>query len=93
MQLETCFITRSLAARGAASVCADVQAPRAAHGASSLQSKRRLQTERRYLYSCPASASQDLGPPEAQKDLVHLSLSPATAHHLALHCSQVLAAR
>lgn len=29
MQLETCFITRSLAAQGAASVCADVQPPRA----------------------------------------------------------------
>jgi len=66
MQLETCSVTRSLAAQGVASVCADVQPPWTGTWCLFIAAPNpsaNRDTEMRFLYSCPGSASQDVDSP------------------------------
>lgn len=91
MQLETCFITRSLAAWGVASVCADVQPSWTGTWLLFIIVQKPFANREEIFVFLPwLSLSGGIGPPETPMDLIHFSLSPMTDHHLTLWRCQTL---
>lgn len=91
MQLETWFITRSLAAWGVASVCADVQPSWTGTWCFFIIVQKPFANREEIFVFLPwLSLSGGIGPPETQTNLVLFSLSPTTDHYLTLRRCQTL---
>lgn len=74
MQPETCFITRSLAARGVASVCADVQPPWTGTWCLFFIVQKPFANREEIFVFLPGSASREASVPQKHKWVFFISL-------------------